>query len=96
LDGKGQRASRQTVIYANTRRLVERYGDSILLTHMNTGATRDVRHRRGRSTFQPIEAFTRRRVVELTIPYAVRDLMDLVVRVEEIGSNEPAAVVWQA
>lgn len=85
---RAYRRQRQTVIFADTRKLVERYAARIRLTHINTGATRSVRHFRDLSTFKTIEEFDRRKVVELTIDWSVPDVAEFVLRVEEIGGPD--------
>ena len=90
---RAYRDERQTVIFADTRQLVQRYGPRIRLAHINTGATRSVFHYRDFDTFKTIEAFDRRKVVELTIDYSVPDVADFVVRVENMGgTDEPEAI----
>ena len=54
-NARAYREQRQTVIFADTRRLVERYAPRIRLAHINTGATRSVVHFRDLETFKTIE-----------------------------------------
>jgi hypothetical protein len=91
---RAYREQRQTVIFADTRKLVERYASRIRLAHINTGATRSVSHFRDFETFKTIEQYDRKKVVELTIDRSVPDLSDFVIRVEEIGGPEPACTLW--
>lgn len=91
---RAYRDDRQTVIFVHTRPLVSAYGDRILLTPMNTGATRSVTHRRGPDTFSSIADYSRRKVVELTIDYAVPDIAAFVDHVEEIGGRTEPDVIW--
>lgn len=93
-NARAYREQRQTVIFANTRQLVERYGVRVRLAHINTGATRSVSHFRDRETFKTIEEYDRPKVVELTIDRSVPDLKEFVVRIEEIGGPEPSRVIW--
>jgi hypothetical protein len=93
-NARAYREQRQTVIFADTRRLVERYAPRIRLTHINTGATRSVVHFRDLETFKRIEQYSGRKVVELTIDRSVPDLNEFVVRVEEIGGPEPSRIIW--
>jgi hypothetical protein len=90
------RAQRQVVLTVDTRGLVEAHAARILLTHMNTGATRPFAHDRGRDTFRTIGKYPfkeRRRVVELTVALQVSDIKKYVLRVEELGGNEPPVVL---
>jgi|SRR5580704_15638075 len=91
------RAERQLVLTIDTRSLVEAHGARILLTHMNTGATRPFAHPRGRDTFCTIASYpfdVRRRVVELTVDREVRDIVSHVLKVEEMGGDEPPLTIW--
>jgi hypothetical protein len=91
---RAYREQRQTVIFADTRQLVERYATRIRLAHINTGATRSVFHFRDLETFKTIKEYDRRKVVELTIDRSVPDLAEFVVRVEEIGGPDASRVIW--
>jgi hypothetical protein len=93
-NARAYREQRQTVIFADTRRLVERYAPRIRLSHINTGATRSVVHFRDLETFKTIEQYDKRKVVELTIDQSVPDLAEFVVRVEEIGGPEASSIIW--
>jgi hypothetical protein len=93
------RAKRQLVLTVDTRRLVEAHAARILLTHMNTGATRPFAHKRGRDTFLTIENYhfqQRRRVVELTVTREVPDISKYLVKVEELGGEQPPVTLWPA
>jgi Family of unknown function (DUF7002) len=91
---RAYRDERQTVIFADTRKLVERYGPRIRLAHINTGATRSVFHYRDFDTFRAIEDFSKPKVVELTVDYSVPDLADFVVSVENIGGADEPRRIW--
>jgi hypothetical protein len=92
------RAKRQLVLTVDTRSLVEAHSPRILLTHMNTGATRPFAYARGRDTFQTIRNYpldARRRVVELTVSRQVRDITAHVLKVEELGGEQPPLILWE-
>jgi hypothetical protein len=92
------RAQRQLVLTIDTRRFVEAYAAQILLTHMNTGTTRPFAHNRGRDTFCTIANYPfqkRRKAVELTIGREVHDMSSYVLKVEELGGNEPPVILWR-
>ena len=93
-NARAYREQRQTVIFADTRRLVERYAPRIRLAHINTGATRSVFHFRDLETFKTIDQYDRPSVVELTIDRSVPDLREFVVRVEEIGGPDASRGIW--
>src|ERR1700744_1867974 len=94
----------QLVLTIDTRSLVERYRDRILLAGMNTGATVRKPLARGPRTFLPIAEFPyaeRRRtrsasdaLVELTIAHAVPDVMDHLVSAELVG-RDGRVPVWR-
>jgi hypothetical protein len=93
------RSQRQIVLTVDTRGLVEAHAARILLSHMNTGATRPFAHERGRDTFLTIGKYPfqeRRRAVELTVARQVSDIRKYVLRVEELGGNKPPVVLWNA
>jgi YD repeat-containing protein len=93
------RLARQTIVVVDSAALVEAYGDSTTLCHMNSGTTSPIAHRRGRQTFRPIDEFSlderrrkygpKRAVAEVTLPYSVPDIADFVVEVYEVGGDEP-------
>jgi len=93
-NARAYREQRQTVIFADTRRLVERYAHRIRLAHINTGATRSVFHFRDLDTIKTIEQYSQKKVVELTIDRSVPDLAEFVVRVEEIGGPAHSRTIW--
>lgn len=93
-NARAYRNQRQTVIFADTRQLVERYGRRIRLAHINTGATRSVAHFRDLDTFKTIEQYNQRKIVELTIDRSVPDIAEFVVRVEEIGGPSESRIIW--
>lgn len=91
------RAQRQLVPTADTRRLVEAHADQILLTPINTGATRSFAAERGQDTFSTIEIYpfeTRRKVVELTIERGVENIAEYVLKAEELGGGQGAVTIW--
>lgn len=93
------RAERQLVLTVDTRRLVEAHAARILLTHMNTGTTRPFAAKRGRDTFCTINDYPfqqRRKAVELTVAREVRDIGAYVLRVEELGGDQPPVTICSA
>lgn len=79
------------VLVLDTARLMERYGDVVELSPMNSGATHPAaNYPRGRGTFSRIDEYpwTARKaispsepIVEVTVPYAIPDVSELVVEV---------------
>jgi hypothetical protein len=89
------RKQRQCVLTVDVQRLFEAHADRILLTHMNTGATRPFAFPRGRNTFCTVEEYPRRLAVELTVEREVHDIRSFVLKVEELGGGKPAATLWE-
>ena len=87
-DARAYRGLRQTLITLDTKGLIELHRDQILLTGMNTGTTSRMAFPRGRETFHSISGYPfkeKRRVVELTVAYAVPDIERLALRAEAVG-----------
>lgn len=89
---------RQTIVVADSTELVRRYGDRILLCHMNSGATMPMAFRRGNNTFLPIGQYAladrlkkygrKNAVAEVTVDYSVPDIAEFVVEVFEVGGGQ--------
>ena len=96
-DAEAYRLQRQIVLTVDTRRLVDAYSRRILLTHMNTGATRPFAAERGRDTFCRIRGYPfekRRKVVELAVSREIPDIAKYVQKVEELGGGKPPVTIW--
>lgn len=83
--------SEHLVLEVDTNELLNRWGDSVLLTPMNTGTTSPMAFPRGLSTFQPPHKYqfemykkrkggARKAIVELTVGYSVSDIAEFTVR----------------
>jgi hypothetical protein len=92
LDAQAYRDHRQCVITVDTRRLVERHADRVLLSPMNSGATKPMPHPRSPQTFlsirdYPFDDWRRKRgqalktVAEVAVTYSVPDICDMTVDV---------------
>ena len=98
------RAKRQTIIVVDTKKLLERYEQRVLLSHMNTGSTQRMAFPRGDDTFLPLNKYPlveRRRkygmkgaVAEITIDYAIPDVRELATLVYEVGGEAPQETLW--
>lgn len=105
LNAAAYRGKRQTVLTVDTAALLARHADRVLLSPINSGCTKPMPQPRGRDTFlsladYPFDAWDckRRRkdpVVELTVRYAVPDICDFVVRVEERGGGMATRLLWE-
>lgn len=90
---RAYRESRHTILFIDTAALVQRYEHEIVVTTMNTGATKPMAHPRGYDSFVELNKFDyqasrlkrgkSRAIAEVTLGYAVRDIASLVKRVEE-------------
>ena len=99
LGARAYRGRRQTVLTIDTQALLARHASRVMLSPMNSGATKPMPHPRGRTTFVSIDDCpfsdwkrTRGRagaVVELTVDHAVPDVRDFVLRVDEVGGDTP-------
>lgn len=77
----------------------------MLLSPINSDCTKPMRQPRGRDTFlslanYPFDAWDRKPrrkepVVELTVRYAVPDIREFVVRVEERGGGTATRLLWE-
>jgi hypothetical protein len=94
LGARRYRIKPQTVLHVDTARLLHRYGDQVQLAPYNTGSMHVPNApRRGIDVFVDLDKYPYAKwracrgsrsdaVVELTVPYAVPDVSDFVVKVE--------------
>jgi len=103
LSAKAYRGKVHDVLIVDTKGLVERHRDEITLSPINSGAFRGS-GRRGAYTFKKIEDYPydervrtnhEDAVVELAVDYAVKDITDFTVRVEEWTGNRSLRVIWE-
>ncbi len=85
------------VLVLDTRALLATHADRVLLTTMNTGAVSRFPScpRRGRDTFMTVADFPHG-VVEPAVEGGVRDVADLVERVERRRGADLGEVVWRS
>lgn len=88
LNAKSYRNQSHLVLIVDTSRLVDKYGDCIELTHMNTGATFANPAPRSPKTFKSLKDYARPCVVEVAIPGKVPDIIDFIVSVEVWRSDK--------
>ena len=106
LNARAYRDKRQAVLTLDTARLLERHAERALLSPINSGATKPYPQPRGPDTFLSLGEYPfaewdkkRRRkdpAVELAVRYAVPDVRDLVLRVDEREGGETVEVLWEA
>ncbi|MFE5504342.1 DUF7002 family protein [Amycolatopsis japonica] len=108
LNARQYRRKKQTVLHVDTAELVARYGGKIQLAPYNTGSMHVPNSPpRGADVFvdlidYPYDAWEKKRrhssidpVVELTVPYAIPDIGELVSRVERWEAGMPVEMLNQ-
>jgi hypothetical protein len=108
LGARRYRTARHVVLCVDTARLLRVYGPTVQLAPYNTGSMHvPTAPKRGADVFTdvadyPYEHWRAKRgtgstgaVVELTVPYAVPDIADLVDRVEVWEAGDPVATLFQ-
>lgn len=85
------RSRQHDILVIDTTALLERYADAVELSHLNSGAVHPAaNYPRGLGTFKKIsdypwaarEQVSTEPLVELTVPYAVPDIEDVVISVD--------------
>lgn len=91
LNSRDNRDRPHDVLVVDTTTLLAKYADAVLLTHMNTGNTFPFPQPRGLDTFVRIADWPARpngtpdrKIVELTVKYAVPDIADHVLEVRKM------------
>jgi hypothetical protein len=95
VNARAYKDERKTVIVLDTRKLLHRPSNRVLLSPMNSGCTKPYPHPRGRDTFKPLPEYPfaeRRRkglepIVELAVDYLVSDVGEMVLSVDEVGGG---------
>ena len=104
LNAKAYRDRSHTILTVDTKALVKKHQKSISLSHINSGAIICGNHRRGTGTFKrimdyPFDEMKKKKgdeaIVELAVDYAVNDISELVIRVEEWMENKPIQLIWE-
>ncbi len=100
LNAAPYRSQVHDVITVDTRLMIERHYDHIILAPFNTGVSSfGPRYKRDINTFKRIEEFLREghfsNVVELAVEYHVQDIADLAISVEKWRGTEFQRTVWQ-
>lgn len=105
LGARAYRGLRHDVLVVDTRELLSEHAEEVVLSPLNSGATKPMPFPRGRSTFlrmdeYPFDVWDKKRsrqdpVVELAVRRAVPDIERFIVRVYEDGGGAPRTVLWE-
>jgi hypothetical protein len=98
---RAYRDLRKTVLILNTEAVLDAHASKVLLSPMNSGATKPFPHARGRDTFLPLAAYPfeerlrarKEAIVEFTVGGGVMNVTGLVQRVEEVGGSRASRVL---
>jgi hypothetical protein len=102
LKARAYRSRPHCVLTVDSKTLINKYSDSIWLSHINSGAIFGS-GRRGVGTFKriteyPFDEMKRKKkddaVVELAVDYGVKDISDFVIRVETWIEGKPCKTIW--
>jgi len=104
MGARAYREQRHTVLTVRTAPLLNRHAGRVVLSPMNSGATKPFPHPRGRDTFLPIARYPfaewdrkrhgREPVVELAVVDGVPDIVDFVESVVLRGGGIADEVIW--
>jgi hypothetical protein len=104
LGAQAYRDDRHALVISRTAGLFERHVQDVVLSPINTGATKPMPHPRGRDCFVPMDTYpydewhAKRRgrdpVVEVAVAAAVPDLMAFAERILVVGRGEPSVELW--
>lgn len=103
LGARAYRGRSHDVLIVDTQSLVQRHLEEITLSPINSGAFFGSGER-GSFTFKSVRDYPyeeRRKknphdaVVELAVEYAVKDIEDHTIRVEEWAENTPRGIIWE-
>ena len=107
LGARAYRNHRHALLVARTADIVGRHCRRVVLSPLNTGATKPMPHPRGRNCFLPLALYpfeqwrrkrggVRKAVVELAVKGGVPDLLETLERVSVVGRGERDELVWSA
>jgi hypothetical protein len=106
LSARAYRNRRHCVLTLDTSRTLERHLPQVTLSPINSGCTVPNPQRRGRETFLPVgsypfEDWAKKRgssaaLAELAVDYAVKDIADIVIRVDHMQGGQLLETIWPA
>lgn len=97
LAARAYRGRAHTILEVDTKTLLDRHHERVLLSPMNSGCTKPWPHPRGAGTFAPFSTYPfaeRQRInrsdpiVELSVKYAVADIAECVIKVLEVDAED--------
>ena len=103
---RGYRSMRHLLIVVRTDRLIAAYSDRIELSPINSGATRSVEHKRGRSTFAALSDYDfdrwrrerrsrKKAVAEVAVRGAVEKLTRIATSAIRLDPDGTREVIWR-
>ncbi len=94
---KAYRGAEQAVFEVDTRKLLDRHGDRVELSRINSGFANPAWNnaRRGPGTFVPLAACDFKAIAELTVPGAVPDIFEQTNRVATRLGGKETGVLWE-
>lgn len=103
---RGYRSMRHLLIVVRTDRLIAAYSDRIELSPINSGATRSVEHKRGRSTFAALSDYDfdrwrrerrsrKKAVAEIAVRGAVEKLTRIATSAIRLDPDGTREVIWR-
>ena len=105
LGARAYRNDRHALLVARTPEFLNLHADRTVLSPLNTGATKPMPHPRGKDCFVPLASYpfaywrrkrnVRNAVVELAVPRAVPNVIEVLERVSVVGRGEPEEIVWR-
>lgn len=105
LNAAAYRNQTHAVLIVDTKGLLQRHRDRVMLSAMNTGATKPYPFPRGPSTFQrletyPLAAMVKKRgnrdpIVELAVDYSVPDIREIVLAVKLMRGEEILRTIYR-
>ena len=104
LGARAYRNERHTLLVLRTKELLHRYSHRTVLSPLNTGATKPIPHPRGKNCFLPLASYpfeywrrkrnVRDAVVELAVPEAVPNVIEMLERVSIVRRDQAEEIVW--
>jgi hypothetical protein len=86
---------RDDVLFVDTRRLLERYGDNVTLSRINSGSTLMNPPKRGRTTFLGLQEYRHHDVAEIAVNGMVSNVEEITTRVLRMQGDAVLEPVWE-